>query len=676
MTKPPRMEINVDSIPLEIRQQPKWICWKWEVRNGKWTKPPFDFKNGKFAKSNDPNTWGDFFLAYKASLNGKYDGIGFMLSADDPYSGVDWDDCHSDGVITPEAEKEIMAFNSYTEYSPSGKGLKTLVKGKLPGPGHHDEFFGVFDNTRYFCITGKKFDKVSASIEDRQMELDIFYQKRWGKKPNGKTVSKMTDNRSIIEKALDANDGGKFARLWDGQIAEYSSASEADLALCSKLAWWTNSDPALVDALFRQSGLMREKWERDDYRNKTIDKACGTQAEGYRRTYNNTNTHIEYRDVDFPGGSQQGQQGQQRSTLGVFHNEDRFDRIYRIAIALMKGGIPGEEIKQYLSLLSTHFLPPVSDDEMREKILGILTAEENESVGLTESIREIIGQHEGYITSTDCLQWSTRSTSPSERRKITTILGRMVKEGLLRKSGRKAGEYQIIAKEHEVQDWKNASMESVKMVFPLGLHEAVRVVPGSIIMFAGVTNTGKTAMAMNIARLNCRSGTIKYLTSEIEQDEFRQRIEAYCKNNNDTIDKWDVELIAKFIPTALPHLINPDGINIIDYLEPPVGDFTQIVPLITDIHHALKTGIVIINIQKKTGDEYGSGGQYVRNKAHLFCTLDVTDYPVCKLEIKKCKAPNHGYRNPVGCWVEYAIDVKDGLTVKPMGKINFTKWRD
>ncbi|MFQ7644172.1 hypothetical protein, partial [Ruthenibacterium lactatiformans] len=40
------------------------------------------------------------------------------------------------------------------------------------------------------------------------------------------------------------------------------SHSEADIALCNALAWWTNCDAARVDRLFRQSGLMREKWDR------------------------------------------------------------------------------------------------------------------------------------------------------------------------------------------------------------------------------------------------------------------------------------------------------------------------------------------------------------------------------------------------------------------------------
>ncbi|OWK34950.1 putative DNA primase/helicase [Fimbriiglobus ruber] len=43
--------------------------------------------------------------------------------------------------------------------------------------------------------------------------------------------------------------------------------------MCNHLAFWFGKDPARMDAMFRRSGLMREKWERDDYRAATIGKA-------------------------------------------------------------------------------------------------------------------------------------------------------------------------------------------------------------------------------------------------------------------------------------------------------------------------------------------------------------------------------------------------------------------
>ena len=71
--------------------------------------------------------------------------------------------------------------------------------------------------------------------------------------------------------------GAAFFRLWSGCTDGYSSHSEADLALCSHLAFWTGRDAALMDSMFRQSGLMRDKWDRQQsgttYGAITIQKA-------------------------------------------------------------------------------------------------------------------------------------------------------------------------------------------------------------------------------------------------------------------------------------------------------------------------------------------------------------------------------------------------------------------
>ena len=70
----------------------------------------------------------------------------------------------------------------------------------------------------------------------------------------------------------------KFVRLFDeGDIIGYGSQSEADAALCAIIAFRAGPNPALIDAIFRQSALYRDdKWERDDYRAKTIE--CGIEA--------------------------------------------------------------------------------------------------------------------------------------------------------------------------------------------------------------------------------------------------------------------------------------------------------------------------------------------------------------------------------------------------------------
>lgn len=92
--------------------------------------------------------------------------------------------------------------------------------------------------------------------------------------PTGNSNPAPADIGSIIQALRGQRNGAKFSRLFDsGDISSYGSHSEADLALCSIIAYRTGADPALIDEIFRASALYREKWEREDYRSATIEKA-------------------------------------------------------------------------------------------------------------------------------------------------------------------------------------------------------------------------------------------------------------------------------------------------------------------------------------------------------------------------------------------------------------------
>ena len=97
--------------------------------------------------------------------------------------------------------------------------------------------------------------------------------------PNERSVAHLSDEQ-LIGRASIVRNAKKFDRLWNGDAslwtgegAIYPSQSEADAALCALLAYWTQRDAARIDRLFRLSGLMREKWNRRDYRERTIAMA-------------------------------------------------------------------------------------------------------------------------------------------------------------------------------------------------------------------------------------------------------------------------------------------------------------------------------------------------------------------------------------------------------------------
>jgi len=123
-------------------------------------------------------------------------------------------------------------------------------------------------------------------IEDRAEQLSRFHARHFAEDfRNGHAStnghhSELTDEQ-IIALARNAKNAAKFEALWVGDTTGYASHSEADQALISLLAFYTQNEGQL-DSLYRQSALCREKWlKRPDYRQRTIETALSNLSETY-----------------------------------------------------------------------------------------------------------------------------------------------------------------------------------------------------------------------------------------------------------------------------------------------------------------------------------------------------------------------------------------------------------
>lgn len=276
------------NVPAELREKIRFVCWREEVRNGKPTKVPVNPHRGQDAESDNPGTWGTLTEAvacYEVHPDTLH-GVGRMFDPADGIIGIDFDKCLDDhGAIKPGtlAAEWLPKLNSYSEVSPSGKGIKTWIRAThvLDGKtGRKNPKLGVevYRSHRYFTVTGRRLPQFSGDIEVRQSEVDDFVQavfpanKHAVATPSLRVPSTLND-AEIIRRASEAKNGPKFLALWNGNIEGHGSQSEADAALCSLLWFWTN-DREAVDNLFRQSGLMRPKWNRADYQKSTLDLAC------------------------------------------------------------------------------------------------------------------------------------------------------------------------------------------------------------------------------------------------------------------------------------------------------------------------------------------------------------------------------------------------------------------
>ncbi len=287
-----------DAVPAELRDAPRWCCWRREDRGNGPTKVPYQ-PNGTRARSNDPATWVTFgdALAGLADARFRFDGLAVMFAVEDGLVGVDLDDCRSpiDGSLSGWAEPIVAALDSYAEVSPSGTGVKFWCRGPRPptrpgtkGTGRRsrkldgkllpgDGAVEVYTHGRLFCLTGRKLPGKPSALLDCSEAMQRLYARLPSIEPQQagpKTpCPEPTDDDELLIRRLCRCP--RRAALWRGDTGRYGSASEADLALVSHLLWWTDGDLARVDALFRLSGLMRPKWDRPDYRTATLNAASG-----------------------------------------------------------------------------------------------------------------------------------------------------------------------------------------------------------------------------------------------------------------------------------------------------------------------------------------------------------------------------------------------------------------
>jgi len=269
--------LNCEGIPPELKFWSHWVCWAYAERKGKPSKVPKNPRTGSNAKADAPGTWGEFPLAvehWKAHKNNGIAGVGYVFSADDPFTGVDLDKCRDPetGEVKPWAQEIITRLNSYTEVSPSGRGVHILLKGNLPPGGNRKGRVEMYFQGHYFTITGHHLEETPATIEDRQAELEALHGEIFGPAPSkspapsakipGPSPTLDLADSEIIAKAQAARNGAKFDRLWRGDLTGYDTPSEATAALLNHLCFWCGRDPERIDRLFRQSGLMRPKWDR------------------------------------------------------------------------------------------------------------------------------------------------------------------------------------------------------------------------------------------------------------------------------------------------------------------------------------------------------------------------------------------------------------------------------
>ena len=297
--------MRFDAIPSSLQDLRRWCVWRFEFRNENKTKVPYQTNKGRLlgrAKTDTPSTWATFAECLPAVDRHSDVGLGIMLG--DGLIGFDFDNIRlGENAWQPKAVEWLKRINGYAECSPSGTGIKTLCFAMLPdgfltetptgrnlkGIPENGCAVEIYRRRRFFTLTCNRLQGLhSPHVKQSDVNavceeiLTAYFANRpQPTSPRRATPLKKTllSDAAIIEKIKGSRQATKFENLFNGNIGAYDSASEADLALTSILMFWCGNDTAQVERIFADSPLAkREKWDRQDYRERTLAKAAASDV--------------------------------------------------------------------------------------------------------------------------------------------------------------------------------------------------------------------------------------------------------------------------------------------------------------------------------------------------------------------------------------------------------------
>ena len=288
---------NFENIPQEVKENAKFCLWTYSKDKTKIPINPHDFK---FGDSSDISKF-DKYENVVIKTNEKYGlGIGVFnnICAIDIDHVID-----ENGVLSDKANEIIKKMNSYTEFSPSGKGIRILFKcddgfsyDKTKYYIKHDdlEIYVSGMTSRFLTVTG---NYISGKFKNGQRELEFILDKYMRRKNISFKLPQKLDTDDYLKIGLEKDE--KLKKLWNAIPDGYGGReSETDQSLCNKLAYWCNKDYNKIYNAFMSSPYAqrkdddhKRKLQRDDYLPNTINNAimfCDSTAEENHEKYKNS----------------------------------------------------------------------------------------------------------------------------------------------------------------------------------------------------------------------------------------------------------------------------------------------------------------------------------------------------------------------------------------------------
>tara|TARA_R100000789_G_scaffold10254_2_gene13982 strand:+ start:193 stop:1788 length:1596 start_codon:yes stop_codon:yes gene_type:complete len=331
-----------------------------------------------------------------------------------------------------------------------------------------------------------------------------------------------------------------------------------------------------------------------------------------------------------------------RDVTEMFKDGGRDEDMFHVANCLVRGGMEKERVGKVLYNLALTCKPAFPEKEVMVKINSAIERTEKREHQWKFEVEEWIALQRGYWKVAEC-NMALQAVTREEKSAVRVTIQRFVKDGLIQHHSSQAGTYRLVDKECEELDYINATDEVVDIKYPFEIERYSITYPKSIILVAGEPNAGKSAFMLNMVEMNMFKHKVNYLSSEMGAQMLRSRLKKFDR----PLDSW--KFAPKLRAENFADVIEPEGLNIIDYMEIHENHYL-IGKWLKEVFDKLTTGIAVIAIQREGGKTHGRGGMTTLEKPQLVVNIGGGE-----AEIIKCKSHAMEGVNPNGMKLDFSL---------------------